>query len=125
MKAKVAKLSRKALNYAVAVCEGGAYQSKSAREALWIWGGVPVRYSKEAPNYCGDWAIGGPIKEREKIVSGGSVTEEEFFAGSRKGSAFLSPPSSFGKTELEAAMRCYVTVAIGEEINIPEEFLYV
>ena len=62
-----------------------------------------------------DWAQGGPIVERERIEL--TYPDDEcraamFFR--------LIPVYSDGATPLVAAMRCYVTAKLGEEVEIPE-----
>jgi hypothetical protein len=65
-----------------------------------------------------DWAIGGPIIERERIRL--MHTEE---LGKNPWSAILAGAhyAEFGPTPLIAAMRCYVASKLGDEVDIPEE----
>jgi hypothetical protein len=64
-----------------------------------------------------NWAQGGRIIEREKIEV--FIRDEKWFAYSS-----LSKPEDFyGETPLIAAMRCYVASKLGDEVEIPEEFV--
>jgi hypothetical protein len=59
----------------------------------------------------------GGIIEREKIEV--FIRDEKWFAYSS-----LSKPEDFyGETPLIAAMRCYVASKLGDEVEIPEEFV--
>jgi hypothetical protein len=59
------------------------------------------------------WSQGGPIIEREKIClsAWGLITWK----------AIAVEHSQFGDTPLIAAMRCYVSSKLGDEIDVPEE----
>jgi hypothetical protein len=77
-----------------------------------------VIYTVEGDNWnpSTDWAIGGPIIEREKIgVSFESVDLWEAWA--------YDGVTGTGPTPLIAAMRCYVASKLGDTIDIPEELL--
>ena len=69
-------------------------------------------------SYSTDWNQGGPIIDRERIATQFWVSEGEWEA-LIKGGFFASR----GPTPLIAAMRCYVTSVLGDEVEIPEEFL--
>lgn len=76
-----------------------------------------------APLFSTDWEQGGPIIEREEI----SISRE--FASSRVEWAAWTPAPirddaeafGYGPTPLIAAMRCYVSSKLGDEVEIPEE----
>ncbi len=76
-------------------------------------------------NYCPstNWAVGGPIIEREKI----SVMEEcnGTWTASIGGCTDLDMPlyQEGGPTPLIAAMRCLVSAKLGDTISIPKELL--
>lgn len=64
-----------------------------------------------------DWSQGGPIIERENIAlypHGDGTYEAE---------VFLNPKRGAGPTPLIAAMRCYVASKLGDEVEIPSEFV--
>ena len=65
------------------------------------------------PDYCTDWAAGGPIIEREHIEL--EWSGQDWIAVTRADEEF------FGFTPLIAAMRCYVASKLGDEVEIPEE----
>jgi hypothetical protein len=66
--------------------------------------------------YHDDWALGGPIIDRERLSllliskTGGWAARTEAY-----------PPIYVqGKTPLVAAMRCYVASKLGDEVQLPE-----
>ena len=67
------------------------------------------------PNYSTDWAHGGPIIEREQIDiqcfprKSGGVVWRTFHAD--------------GPTPLIAAMRCFVAIKLGDEVDVPDDVL--
>jgi len=65
-----------------------------------------------------DWSQGGPIIEREGIRLHRSHTGE-WWAGSE---ADPQRPVN-GPTPLIAAMRCFVATHLGNDVEVPEEFL--
>ena len=117
MKSKTNELVGKALDWAVAKCEG--YK--------------PVAVL----NYSTCWEHGGPIIEREELcvrpprntkLANGMVLgkrEHGWFATTYTdyGDDIGSMPSisRFGPTPLIAAMRCYVASKLGDEVDVPEE----
>jgi hypothetical protein len=99
---KTSELTGAALDWAVAKCEGLRFEEWET------WG-----------NYSTDWAQGGPIIEREGISVdriGGAWTAD--IADSVGG--YIEHTES-GTTPLIAAMRCYVTSKLGDEIDLPED----
>lgn len=60
-----------------------------------------------------DWAQGGPIIERERIATWG---DGDLYWEAECGWAWAK-----GSTPLIAAMRCYVTLKLGDEVEVPEE----
>jgi hypothetical protein len=104
---KTDELTGADLDWAVAKCEGilMRWERSTHDEA-------PLEYSPST-----DWAQGGVIIEREKIEV--FIRDEKWFAYSS-----LSKPEDFyGETPLIAAMRCYVASKLGDEVEIPEEFV--
>lgn len=105
MKIKTAELTGVALDWAVAKCEVGA--------------GF-IGEIDDPHFYSTDWALGGPIMEREGIdctfhpgVGAGywTATHVDYYDD------FESP------SLLEAVMRRYVANKIGDEVEIPDEIL--
>lgn len=95
---KTSELRGAALDWAVAKCEVGE----------------DISEIDDPHFYSTDWAIGGPIIERERI----DVLYEHdlrWIAVPQKGI------ESYGPTPLVAAMRCYVASVLGDTVDIPEE----
>lgn len=65
-----------------------------------------------------DWALGGPIIEREKIR-----LDCAWNPGPWEGSCKIDGVTAWteGPTPLIAAMRCYVASKLGDEVEIPKE----
>ena len=103
---KTNELTGRALDWAAAKCEG--------RDLLNIYGGLQMVF---CPYYSTEWFDGGPIIEREKIaiVPLAWKWEAQYEAPDLNGHVF------HGNTPLIAAMRCYVTSKLGDEIEIPQE----
>jgi hypothetical protein len=89
----------------------------------WVVGRIEYPcLAKEEPcprhywNPSKDWSQGGPIIEREEIE----------IRPSQDCGPWLASDSVFifqGKTPLEAAMRCFVALKLGDEVEIPKELL--
>ena len=82
-----------------------------------------------APPYSTDWAFGGPIIEREKIATS-PLPANSWRAYAPMGTRVLNGREIFswehkgnGPTPLIAAMRCFVSSKLGDNIDIPEELL--
>ena len=122
MKIKTADLIGPALDWAVAQCEGKVHGYK--HQLVYDCRDV-IPYTPST-----DWAIGGPLIERERIKvapnMGGSwhgqirhvkrhpLVQNPVLAGWT---------NQHGPTPLIAAMRCYVASRLGDEVDIPEELL--
>jgi hypothetical protein len=105
MKIKTSELTGAALDWAVAKCEG-------APEYLLD---KPWRASELLEHYSTDWSQGGPIIDRERITI-------RFWEGESDVDAYKwDTPSSTGPTPLIAAMRCYVSSKLGDEVEVPDE----
>ena len=97
---KTTELSRAALDWAVAECEGLPDDGFSN------------------PEYHIDWAYSGAIIEREGI--GLERDDQGVWFASYDLSAECAWGAT-GATPLIAAMRCYVASKLGDEVEIPEE----
>ena len=109
--------------------ESGGWSDDPFGDEISEWQGVhqkcPLRLGTKTEAYSTDWALGGPIIERELIAvdySDGDASEN--------GKPFWCAASYYGSerphaadTPLEAAMRCYVASKLGDEVEIPEELL--
>jgi hypothetical protein len=98
IKIKTSELQGTALNWAVETieCEGAMYSGRSPRD------------------FSGNWALGGPIIEREELSSLKCYGKDDWECNN--GDIFCEGP-----TPLIAAMRCFVASRLGDEIEIPEE----
>lgn len=111
---KTSELTGAQLDWAVAQCEGYTDWDGQTETFLGFVCGACTRTRVSPPDYSTDWAIGGPIIEREKIGIG---FDDEFgWMGIDMDGNYFS-----GSTPLEAVMRCYVISKLGNEIDIPEE----
>ena len=127
----VAELDGMALDYAVAIVEGG--HSLEFDGITWAftldgktrvlsqgWGSIGYQPSKE-------WAQGGPIIEREriKVVSNlagswhGQIRHEEKHPAIPY-KVLTGWTNAHGPTPLVAAMRCYVVSKLGGSVKIPK-----
>ena len=108
MKVKTSALTGVALDWAVAKCEVGAEFIGEIND--------PHFYST-------DWALAGPIVEREKIdlnyFPDGSYDNGGAWMATRTDGPAVSEEE--GDTPLAAAMRCYVASKLGDEVELPEE----
>ena len=114
MKIKTADLIGPALDWAVAKGEGF---SSHAALSLVILGSY---------NPSINWAQGGPIIEREELGLKRN-------APCSQGREWEASPSitakgaggkwGYGPTPLIAAMRCFVTSKLGDEVDVPKELL--
>ena len=109
---KTLELTGAALDWAVAICEGFVQDGDPA----WQQGYEPFSFST-------DWAQGGPLIEREwlDITPWPNESEEELQWQCKQHDSIDCV--AFGPTPLIAAMRCYVASKLGDEVEIPAEFL--
>lgn len=131
MKVKTSSLAGAALDWAVAQCEG---ISVHVSRGGWIvfdadaWPQFRNDYNDYklqsfAPST--NWALGGPITEREgiEIRKGNDL----YFPQGNENGDYYEPlwlaGKQHGPTPLIAAMRCYVTAKLGNEVEVPEELL--
>jgi hypothetical protein len=115
MKIKTSELQGVALDWAVAKCEG-IELSNGCYNRLLVDGRMSAGQKMLTPyNPSTDWALGGPIIEREKMTL--EWTGEDWMAYIRHDEEY------FGPTPLIAAMRCYVVSQLGDEVELPDELL--
>lgn len=125
---KTSELTGPALDWAVAKCEG-LYRTDPEVE-IYVF---LKNHDNGFLHYSTDWCQGGPIIERE------GIDIQQVFGGGCEG-AFAQPvgwaakryvaggpinPPSFISAHgpLIAAMRCFVSSRLGNEVEIPEELL--
>lgn len=108
MKIKTKDLIGPALDWAVAKCEGNTFA-----------GEYPHLLSSgfRPPKYSTDWAQGGSIIEREGLCLAYDPFVKRWSCSTPVLESYLA------ETPLIAAMRCYVTSKLGDEIDVPEELL--
>ncbi len=124
MKIKTNELTGIALDWAVAKCEEDAAYSIELREKGHAGRRPFMRDVSPSsagggwwPQHSTDWAQGGPIIERERIVLG-------YLNGLSCATTFEDDKHQcmeFGPTPLIAAMRCYVASKLGAEVDVPNE----
>jgi hypothetical protein len=131
MKIKTSELTGRALDWAVATCEGRAplYDMHSHGRIWRGWWLSKGGEYEELPYYSTDWAQGGPIIEREKLCIGYryqcdpaycNLLDRDIICWARTtAGGYLK----YGPTPLIAAMRCYVTRKLGDEVDVPEELI--
>lgn len=119
MKIKTAKLTGRALDWAVAVCEGkDSYCEIHAGNIL--YGTATSGFLYYCPST--DWAQGGPLIERESISI--ECKHDGLWIASNQYNYFEEKEHMHvAETPLIAAMRCYVACKFGYEISIPEGLL--
>jgi hypothetical protein len=116
---RTSELRGTALDWAVAKCEG--WQETRATDATgsypWlVKEGRDINPKHYRPST--NWALGGPIIEREGITIL-SVDDYEWCAAI--GELYYEDDNQRSPTPLVAAMRCYVASKLGEEVAIPYE----
>ena len=119
MKVETSKLTGAALDWAVAKCEELKSEGAEAVASRSVRLGI-------SPSL--NWAVGGPIIEREQIAldyypDGGHEHGGMWMAHclGLDGEGFYSAVEQDGPTPLIAAMRCFATSKLGEEVEIPED----
>jgi hypothetical protein len=104
---QVSNLTGPALDWAVAKIEGTNHTLAPTAEN-------PNKFFTFAANYCGEWAMGGPIIERECM-------EFDYDEETQMYSCYNGINGERGKTHLIAAMRCFCASKLGDTADIPEE----
>ena len=116
---KTDELTGAALDWAVAKCEGFELNFEQDEKDFWInrtkdWQQYypPFGYLKESFSPSCDWSQGGEVIERERIAVAWNMT---------RWVAWTGVIEHKGETPLIAAMRCYVSGKLGDEVDVPEE----
>ena len=104
---KTSELTGEALDWAVARCRGDANCWMHDRQLGF----------ENSPST--DWAFGGRIIERECIDLQYQGGDSDIWAADMCG----NESSIYGNTPLIAAMRCYVTSKMGDDVEPPRELL--
>jgi hypothetical protein len=114
---KTSELKGAALDWAVAKCEGATDEWDGYKPFFWRGvaciriGGFDVEYTPST-----DWALGGPIIEREGIAIAAHLDGDEWIAEN-----YWREVTQTGPTPLIAAMRCYVASCLGDEVDASSE----
>jgi hypothetical protein len=131
MKIETAKLVDGQLDWAVSqaagmdVGMGGMYISRNSYlNVLYCAKGLDFSGTEYVFNPSTSWALGGPIIKQEGIeivlqdedwdiwwASGGRCMQSELY----------KEAGCYGPDPLIAAMRCYVEMKLGKEVDIPQE----
>lgn len=121
MKVKTAELIGPALDWAVASCMGNGIDLDDPNEPwLTVDGFCEKPLHRYTPST--DWWQGGPLIEGEKIHL---QTDGDNIYWWAKHPAYRPKKRAWveGPTPLVAAMRCFVSSKLGDEVEIPEELL--
>ena len=114
---KVAEATQLQLNWLVAKVEGkdGVLHDDGITRCIVIAAPSGVYKGTYSPSI--NWALGGPIIERERITIRQWTDMPIIHAYMPHDGA----PWGAGPTPLIAAMRCYVASKLGREVEVPEE----
>ena len=110
---KTSELTGAAPDWAVAKWEGVALLDPYNNEWELCW----TLLADNSGDYYApstDWAQGGPIIEREQMEFDRDEDTQLY-------SAYDGVHGGVGQTHLIAAMRCYVSSKLGDEVEIPNE----
>ena len=125
MKIKTSELAGRALDWAVAKAEN------ASPDTGWLLLGVWYKRDAEGASHLfqpsTDWSQGGPIIEREGIKIAPTVTRSAWMAQIRhtKSHPLVAHPvlagwtNANGPAPLIAAMRCFVSSKLGDEVDVP------
>lgn len=128
---KTSKLTGAALDYAVAIAEGGTdfgfdgithgFKLNGRMKVLATGWALTMSYHPST-----NWAQGGPIMAREidsYDKSGDTFQAVKFDAEGNYSMFDHIGHHGFGPSPLIAAMRCYVASKLGDEVDVPKELL--
>lgn len=110
MKIKTSELTGAALDWAVGTIDQPDWEPEDLMVNLYL--DDDGYYYSPSTN----WMQGGPIIEGEGIATD---LDGDIWCASYN----TKPIAIYGPTPLTAAMRCYVTSKLGDEVEIPEELL--
>jgi hypothetical protein len=110
----------KALNWAVAKCEGYiGPDNKITYDADLIYDVKSIKWLLFMYKPESDWEFGGPIIDNNSIELSGPVGYPKHAQIYTGGHIWIDAD---GPNYLVAAMRCYVASKLGNEIEIPDTF---
>lgn len=132
---KTDELTGAALDWAVAKAEGhsfvvgngGWYSEERIHHKVWtLLPEIADNYECECYSPSTNWALGGAVIERERIQITPRGKTTNLWEAIIFDNIFMDNGSDCfqtGTTPLIAAMRCYVTSKLGDEVQIPEELI--
>jgi len=114
---KTIELTGAALDWAVAKCEGWIDDCNG-----WLYQATLQEVSDGYYKPSTNWAQGGPIIEREwlDITPWPNESREDMRWHCQQHDS-ANYCAQYGETPLIAAMRCYCSAKLGDEVNIPED----
>lgn len=134
---KTSELQGAALDWAVAKAEG-VLESATVKRLGFLC--IHAGHPDGVLNYSAKWALGGPIIDRDGIatrrlgngtwhaIMSRDLGEDEAarwslytFKGVRRTASTSRMCRFDGPTQLIAAMRCYVALRLGENVDVPKE----
>lgn len=133
MKVKTSELTNRQLDWAVAKCEGWVtYPTDSIERGDWYHTDAAVaplgyehnRIHRDDFNPSSNWSQGGPIIERALLdITPSPYEHREDMRWHCQHYNSLGGYAQYGPTPLVAAMKCYVTSQLGDEVEVPESLL--
>lgn len=121
---KLTNLKNKALDWAVAICDG--YESLS-NETPYSFKKNGQVFSLQELNFHENWVLVGPLFEREKIhlshMDGPGIFNGEPQEGDRWLARYNHSLNEIGTTPIEAILRAFVSQQFELEIPIPIELI--
>ena len=118
---KTEELKYRALDWAVAKAKGKTvFISKQGKLMAANYGDFNPKHGAPWWNPSTNWSQGGPIIEREGIYLARSTLTDDYKWGANIYTEFRQY-GEYGPTPLIAAMRCYVSSKLGDEVDIPKE----
>ena len=143
-KVNIATATLTQLNFMVAL--GQNHQSRCywllEQQGYRAWQGYEMGHGNPIPDYCSDWAVGGPLCERLAIMVSPFFTAEDMeptapamlvkprWQATMLDSPLLNrgfdvPPctQAEGESELIAKIRCYCIARFGESVQLPVELM--
>lgn len=127
MKIKTSELIGAALDWAVATVESSstwAMLTVEDRAEKWL----RIYHANNGDRFSTDWAQGGPIIFRERIILPEIRGKDTWFAAYARPQLDTNGKArryfqNEGPSPLIAAMRCYVASTLGDEVDVPDELI--
>lgn len=81
-------------------------------------------FDYRCPDFSTDWSDGGPVMEQERLAPEPLLDSNCVLIKWRCRNWKGDGSDFYGPTPLIAAMRCYVASKFGEEVEVPDELVY-